>query len=57
MARLLSRFLPVFVGVGIPILLLLTNAIWNYASILLTMVALVWLGFAIIFLGPSGTGT
>ena len=57
MAGRLSRFLPPFVGVGVPLILLLTNAIWNYASILLTMVVLVWLGFAIIFLSPSGTAT
>ena len=57
MAGRLSRFLPPFVGIGVPLILLLTNAIWNYASILLTMVVLVWLGFAIIFLSPSGTAT
>jgi len=51
-----SRFLPAFLGVGLPLLLLVTNAIWNYASILLTMVVLVWFGFAIIFLSPSGSG-
>ena len=49
----ITKFLPVFVGILLPLLLVLTNMIWNYASILLTMAALVWFGFALILLSPA----
>ena len=49
----LSRFLPLFVGVFLPLILILTNSIWNYAGILLTIAALVWIGFALVLLTPS----
>jgi len=50
----LSRFLPLFVGVFLPLILILTNSIWNYAGILLTIASLVWIGFALVLLTPSG---
>jgi len=37
----------------VPLLLILTNALWSYASILLTMVAIVWFGFALVLLTPG----
>ena len=40
-------------GILVPLLLILTNSIWNYTSILLTMLALVWIGFALVLLTPS----
>ena len=49
----MSKALPVFVGVILPLLLILTNTLWNYAGILLTIAALVWLGFAVVLLGPQ----
>ena len=53
----LLKFLPVFVGILLPLLLLFTNMVWNYAGILLTMAAIVWIGFALVLLTPSGTST
>jgi len=49
----LSKFLPFVVGILVPLLLILTNALWSYASILLTMVAIVWFGFALVLLTPG----
>ncbi len=57
MGERLSKVLPVFVGVIVPLLLILTNTLWNYAGILLTITALVWLGFAVILLGPAQPST
>ena len=57
MGERLSKFLPVLVGIILPVALILTNVVWNYASILLTITAIVWIGFAILFLSPSGTTT
>jgi len=49
----LSKALPLLLGILVPLLLILTNSIWSYASILLTMAALVWIGFALVLLTPS----
>ena len=49
----LSKFLPLFIGILLPLILILTNSIWNYAGILLTIAALVWIGFALVLLTPS----
>lgn len=49
----LAKFLPVFVGVLLPLILILTNAVWNYGTILLTITSLVWIGFALVLLTPS----
>lgn len=57
MGERLAKVLPVFVGVIVPLLLILTNTLWNYAGILLTITALVWLGFAVILLGPAQPST
>ncbi|HEV8595589.1 MAG TPA: hypothetical protein VGR51_08685 [Thermoplasmata archaeon] len=53
----LSKVFPVFVGVILPLLVIFTNAIWNYASIVLTIAALVWIGFAVVLLGPGQPAT
>ena len=53
MGERLSKFLPLFVGIVVPLLLIGTNMLWNYASILLTILAIMWMGFAIVFLSPS----
>ena len=53
----LSKALPYILGILVPLLLILTNAIWSYASILLTMLALVWIGFALVLLTPAGAET
>lgn len=55
MAERRSQVVPVVVGILVPLLLILTNSVWGYAGILLTIGALVWLGFAIVLLIPSGT--
>jgi len=57
MGERLSKFLPLFVGIVIPLLLIGTNMVWNYAGILLTILAIMWLGFAIVFLSPSAAST
>jgi len=53
----LSKALPLILGILVPLLLILTNSIWSYASILLTMAALVWIGFALVLLTPSSAET
>ncbi len=55
MGERLSRTLPVLVGVVAPLALLVTNMVWNYGTILLTILALVWLGFAVVLLAPSAS--
>lgn len=50
----ISKALPFVLGILVPLLLILTNSIWSYTSILLTMAALVWIGFALVLLTPSG---
>lgn len=55
MGERFSRAWPVAVGVVAPLLLILTNTLWNYAGILLTIAAVIWLGFATILLAPGGT--
>lgn len=57
MAGRIAKAFPVFLGVIVPLLLILTNTIWNYAGILLTITALVWLGFAVVLLGPAQPST
>ena len=57
MGERLSKFLPLFVGIVVPLLLIGTNMVWNYTSILLTIVAIMWLGFAVVFLAPSAAST
>jgi len=57
MGERLSKFLPLFVGIVLPLLLIGTNMVWNYTSILLTIIAIMWLGFAIVFLSPSAAST
>jgi len=57
MGERLSKFLPLFVGIVVPLLLIGTNMVWNYTSILLTILAIMWLGFAIVFLSPSAAST
>ena len=52
MGERLSKFLPVFVVILVPLLLILANTIWN-VNILITIAALVWLGFGLVFLAPS----
>ncbi|HKZ63503.1 MAG TPA: hypothetical protein VJ400_03570 [Thermoplasmata archaeon] len=49
----LSKALPFIIGLFVPLLLILTNTLWNYAGILLTMAAIVWIGFALVLLTPS----
>ena len=53
MGERLSKFLPVFVGIFIPVILIALNTIWN-VNILITIAALLWIGFALVFLAPSG---
>ncbi|MBI4415994.1 MAG: hypothetical protein HY557_03315 [Euryarchaeota archaeon] len=55
MGERLSRALPVLVGVVAPLALLVTNMVWNYGTILLTILALVWLGFAVVLLAPPAS--
>jgi len=50
----LSKDLPFLIGILLPLLLILTNTLWNYAGILLTMAAIIWIGFALVLLTPSG---
>ena len=57
MGERLSKFLPLFVGIVVPLLLIGTNMVLNYAGILLTIFAIMWLGFAIVFLSPSAAST
>lgn len=57
MGERLSKFLPVFVGILVPLALIFTNTIWNYTGILLTVACIVWIGFAILLLAPGGTTT
>jgi hypothetical protein len=48
-----NRFLYVFVGLAVPLILLGTNLLWNYGTILLTIVTIIWIGFALLLLSPS----
>ncbi len=51
----LAKFLPVFLGILLPLILVFSNMVLNYASILLTIAALVWFGFGLILLAPPAT--
>ena len=53
MPNLLSRLLPFLLGIVVPLVLLLTNTIWSYGTVLLTMASIVWIGFALVLLTPS----
>lgn len=55
MADRLQKAYPILVGLFLPVLLIVTNTMWNYAGILLTIAAIVWLGFAVVLLAPKGT--
>lgn len=57
MANLLSRLLPFIVGIVVPLVLLLTNTVWRYGTVLLTMASIVWIGFALVLLTPSAKET
>lgn len=50
-----SRAIPVVAGLVAPLTLLLTNAVWSYGGILLTIASLVWIGFAVVLLAPAGS--
>ena len=47
------RALNFFIGIILPIILIGVSFLPGYGNILLTMVALVWLGFAILMMSPA----
>jgi hypothetical protein len=47
------KMLYFFIGIIVPIILVGVSFLPTYGNILLTMVALVWLGFAILMLSPA----
>ena len=55
MGERLSRAIPVVAGLVAPLALILTNALWGYGGILLTIASLVWIGFAVVLLAPAGS--
>ena len=54
MGERISRAIPIVAGLVAPLMLLLTNAVWSYGGILLTIASLVWIGFAVVLLAPAG---
>ena len=50
-----ARAIPIVAGLVVPLTLLLTNAVWAYGGILLTIASLVWIGFAVVLLAPAGS--
>lgn len=54
MADTLRRSFPMLLGLVLPVALILTNTVWNYGGILLTIGAIVWLGFSVLLLAPRG---
>lgn len=50
-----SRAFPVVAGLVVPLALILTNAVWGYGGILLTIASLVWIGFAVVLLAPGAS--
>lgn len=57
MADRTPRAIPIVVGLVTPLALLLTNTMWSYGGILLSIAAVVWIGFAAVLLAPSGSTT
>lgn len=55
MADAFRKWYPILLGLVLPIALIATNTVWNYAGILLTIASIAWLGFAVILLAPRGT--
>ena len=55
MGERISRAIPIVAGLVAPLALLLTNAVWAYGGILLTIASLVWIGFAVVLLAPAGS--
>jgi len=55
MGERISRAIPILAGLVTPLALLLTNAVWAYGGILLTIASLVWIGFAVVLLAPAGS--
>jgi len=55
MGERISRAIPIVAGLVAPLTLLLTNAVWSYGGILLTIASLVWIGFAVVLLAPAGS--
>jgi len=47
------KMLYFFIGIILPIILIVISFLPTYGNILLTMIALVWLGFAILMLSPA----
>jgi hypothetical protein len=47
------KMLYFFIGIILPIILIGVSFLPTYGNILLTMVALVWLGFSILMLSPA----
>ncbi len=57
MAEGTTRAIPIVAGLVAPLALLLTNAVFAYGGILLTVTSLVWIGFAVLLLAPAGSRT
>jgi hypothetical protein len=54
MVELRTRLFPIVAGLVIPLALLITNAVWGYGGILLTIASVVWIGFAVVLITPGG---
>lgn len=48
----LTRVLYILITLLGPLAVILTNAIWDYGGILLTIAMMVWIGFSLVLLSP-----